>query len=59
VDRFQIGRNDHGCRLVWVEAHFNGICDMLGPGFRGFVLYTEKQADIYISLGIGSLALLN
>ena len=45
VDRFQISRDYHRCRLVGIEAHFNGICDVLGARFR----YISKPNKIYIS----------
>lgn len=52
MDMFQIGRNDHGCSLIGVEAHFDGICDVLGTGVR--VVY---RYDRYIYLPSLSFAL--
>jgi hypothetical protein len=55
VDRFQISRGYHRCRLVGIEAQFNGICDVLGARFR--VIY--RNTIRYIYLGVLSSALLN
>ena len=56
MDGFQFGRDDHGCSLVGVEAHFDGICEVLGSWF----LLDIESTVVYISrespAGLASLA---
>lgn len=52
MDRFQVSRDDHGCRLIRVEGHFDRICDVFGTKVR-----VVWQNDSYIYLQFPSFTL--